>query len=70
MEQPGPYIVYIWLDICQTTIEYRGISRSSKFLMIDRERAIEKAQKMESHIGYPKELLNDTKLTELYNGVS
>ena len=38
--------------------------------MNNRERAYDKASSMESHIGYPKELMNNTKLTELYSGVS
>ncbi|XP_021947553.1 neprilysin-2 isoform X2 [Folsomia candida] len=36
---------------------------------LTRGRAIEKANSMETHIGYPKELMEDSKLIELYDGL-
>lgn len=46
------------------------LRNDKRFFLVHRERAYDKASSMEAHIGYPKELLDDTKLTELYTGVS
>ena len=40
------------------------------YLSSNRERAREKAMSMEAHIGYPAELLDNSKLEGFYKGVS
>lgn len=75
MDSTTKYGEHIGRYTSSERLKYLMVTRRSYLCLLfiiatTRERARDKANTMQTHIGYPVELLNNTKLVELYDGVS